>query len=106
MNMAVTFYNKVESLPNTCKKGNPEFQNSCIVGIVYMIANELRNQKAFEFCKVVEEKFKVDCYDTLGKWIHTIHGTDKEIEVTCSAAENLKYYEICINADPKNLALI
>ena len=54
MNMAVTFYNKIEQLPQTCNKGKPDFQNSCIVGIVYMIANELRNEKAFEFCKVVQ----------------------------------------------------
>ena len=106
MNMAVTFYNQMEDLPNTCNKGNPEFQNSCIVGIVYMIANELRTQKAFEFCKVVQEKFKADCYDTLGKWIHTIHSTDEEIETSCSKAENSKSYEICVNADPKNFALI
>jgi len=106
MTMGVTFYNKLEQLPNTCNKGNPDFQNSCIVGILYMIANEFRNEKAFELCKVVQEKFKHDCYDTLGKWIHTIHSSIEEIESSCSEAENSKYYEICVNADPKNLALI
>jgi len=59
-----------------------------------------------EFCKVLEDNFKHDCYDTVGKWIHTIHPTNAEIEKSCSKAESPKYYDLCINAEPADLALI
>ena len=106
MIISVIFFKNSDHAITQCKKGDPNFQTFCMVGAVYMIANNFRGDRALEFCKVLEENFKHDCYDTVGRWIHTIHPTNEEIQKSCSKAEDQKFYDVCINAEPKDLGLI
>ena len=106
MMISIIFFKNLDRTISDCKKGDENYQTFCMVGAVYMTANNFRGDRALGFCKVLEDNFKHDCYDTVGKWIHTIHPTNAEIEKSCSKAESPKYYDLCINAEPADLALI
>ena len=84
----------VEGLALECQIGNPEFHGWCILGTLLSIA-DMRTDKAFEFCKVVPEKFKTLCYDQLGGFISILDISKEEKEKECLMAENLDYSKAC-----------
>jgi len=89
-----------------CQNGNLNYQTYCFAGALYNTSDQMGISRGFELCKVLPEQFKMDCYETLGKWIHTIHFTNEVIEDYCSQLNNPKYYEACINANPEDIGLI
>jgi len=96
----------LEGAVEMCLKGNPDYQNYCFAGSAYSVADQINLERGFEFCKISPEIFLFDCYNTLGKWIHTIYFTEEEIENACSPLRETEYYQVCINANPEELGLV
>ena len=63
-------------------------------------------QIGFQYCSLIPEEFKVDCYDALGRWVHMLQSTDEGRSTECVIAENLDYFEICMNASLESLKLL
>jgi len=89
-----------------CQKGNLNYQNYCFAGAAYGTANQIDVNQGSELCKLSPEIFQFDCYNTIGKWIHTMYFTEEEIENACSQIESEEYYQICVNANPEELGRI
>ena len=77
-----------------CLAGNPNYQTYCLGGIESKILDERGIDKGFEFCKIIPEKSKYDCYTLIGDWIRSYSSSD--LKKACSSAESGKYYEICV----------
>ena len=103
------FFNSLDNFDNIvfkCQKGNTAYQTYCFSGAVYSIADQTGNKQGFEFCKLLSSSFQNDCYRTLGKWIHTIYFTEEEIVKSCSVLRNAGHYQVCVNANPKEIGLL
>jgi len=98
--------NTLENIASVCKKANLSYQTYCFAGAAYSTADQININQSFKFCELVPDTFQMDCYETLGKWIHTIYFTEEEIQSTCSQVKNTEYYQVCINANPEELGLI
>ena len=70
------------------------------------LINERGIDESFEFCKLIPEEFKPDCYDGMGKWIVMLHATDEGRESDCSKAENSEYVDVCVKASLENIILL
>jgi len=81
-----------------CQKGPTEFQIECIENTVAFIIDHQSGDEALEFCKLVPEKFKMDCYDVLGKGLLTYY--NKDLATICSKAES-DYNEVCLKGIPQ-----
>lgn len=90
-----------EGLVSECLTGNPNYQTYCLSGSESAILDEWGTDKGFEFCKIIPEKSKFDCYTLIGDWIRLDSSLD--LKKTCSSAENAKYYEICLTPKSKRI---
>jgi len=99
-------YENIENIVSACQKGNINYQTYCFAGAAYELADQIGIENSFELCNYIEDKFKMDCYETVGKWIHTIHFIEKEIEEYCSQLKNLKYYQVCMDANPEEIGRV
>jgi len=97
---------QVEKMVLMCQKGDLNYQTYCFAGAVYSVADQINFKQGFKLCKITPQMFQKDCYNTLGKWIHTIYFTEEEIENACSQLKNTEYYQVCINANPEELGQI
>ena len=77
-----------------CLRGNPNYQTYCLSGSASAILDEWGIDKGFEFCKIIPENSKFDCYTLIGDWIRFDSSLD--LKKDCSSAENVKYYDICV----------
>jgi len=102
MKQPLDFQNKSEMLVNQCEKGNINYQTYCFAGALYIAADEIGMNKGFELCNNIPSKFKMKCYESLGRWIQATHFTKEEIENACSSNGNSKYYQACIKANPED----
>jgi len=98
--------NKLENIVSDCQKGNINYQTYCIQGAVYTISDQIGINQSFEFCNLAPNMFKMNCYESLGEWIHTIHFTKEELKNDCSQVKNTEYYQVCINANPEELGIV
>jgi len=91
-----------------CTEGKQSIYHAdCFRGMVMTLVNGNTNPRiGFEFCSLIPEEFKVDCYDGLGRWVHMLHSTDEKRSTDCIRAENSKYFEICMNASLESLKLL
>jgi len=91
-----------------CTEGKQSIYHAdCFRGMVMTLVNGNTNPRiGFEFCSLIPEEFKVDCYDGLGKWVHMLHSTDEKRSTDCIRAENSYYFEICMNASLESLKLL
>lgn len=90
-----------------CKGGQPVYHTDCLRGLVMTHVNRNTSpDQGFQFCKLLPEEFKVDCYDAMGRWTRMLHSTDEARADECSKAENPDYVQVCMNADLKNLTLL
>lgn len=105
MNAFYSNYNFDKILSN-CQKGNLNYQTYCFAGAVYNTSDQMGISRSFELCQILPQQFKMDCYENLGKWIHTIYFTNEEIEDYCSQLNNSKYYQACINGNPEEIGLL
>ena len=90
------FNDNLEKMATECQLGKPDYQKWCIWGSETVILDQLGIDKGFDFCKIIPEKFKSDCYIEIGVWARSLFSSDEEIKIVCSAAENEKYYDECI----------
>jgi len=96
----------MEKLKSTCLKGDLAYQSYCFDGSVYIVSEQQGAKKAFELCKIIPEKFKINCYDKVGQWIQSISLSKDEIEKECSQVQTQEQYETCITANPEKLKVI
>ena len=91
-----------------CTEGKQStFHADCFRGMVMTLVNGDTNPKlGFQFCSLIPEEFKVDCYDGLGRWVLMLHSTDEGRSTECLRAENSDYFEICMNASLESLKLL
>jgi len=101
--ISFAFVNDIPGLISTCQKGDPQFATFCFQGAVVTTVDQRGIDKAISLCKILEEKFKEDCYNTVGKWVNTIGADLKARQDMCSKAETLEYAEVCNNANPEDL---
>jgi len=84
-----------------------EYHNYCLRGLVMTVVNGNTNPIfGFLLCSEFPEKFKVDCYDAMGKWAHMLHSTYTDREKECSKAESSEYFEFCMNASLESIELL
>jgi len=93
----------MEKLKSICLKGDSAYQSYCFAGVEYMVVEQEGTKRAFEFCKIIPEKFKINCYDKVGQWIQSMTSSKDEIEKECSQVETQEQYETCITANPEKL---
>jgi len=104
--LAYDVYDEMPTSIPICKQGDPQLHSYCFTGLLLTLLNGWGTDHSFEYCKLLPAKFKIDCYDGLGKWIHMKHSTDAEREKECLKAESEKYYNICIKSNLDNLELL
>jgi len=89
-----------------CLNGeDSRYYGDCFRGMLMILVNERGLDEAFEYCKLIPEEYKADCYDGMGKWILMLHATDQGRETDCSRAENSKYVDVCMNASLENIIM-
>ncbi len=83
------------------------YHTDCFRGMVMTIVNGNTDpQIGFQYCSLIPEEFKVDCYDALGRWVHMLQSTDEGRSTECVRAENSDYFDICMNASLESLKLL
>jgi len=100
------FKNKLENIVSICQQGNIKYQPYCIEGAVFRLVDEFGINQGSDLCNVTPKMFKNYCYEYLGKWIHTIYFTEKQIENACSQLKDAEYYQTCIEANPEELGIL
>ena len=98
-----TLTEKLEMILTLCQKGNLNYQSDCFSGAANIVTDQTEINQGLKLCKILPDMFKLDCYNTVGKWIHLIHITQEEIENACSQLKNAEYYQTCIEANPEEI---
>jgi hypothetical protein len=101
--ISFAFVNDVPGLILTCQKVDSQFVTFCLQGAVVTTVDQRGIDKAISFCKMLDDIFKEDCYDTVGKWVNTIGANLQARQDMCSKAETLEYADICNSANPEDL---
>ena len=104
--LSILVLNDMKNSLTLCQLGQSIYQGDCFRGMVISILDHRGIDQAFEFCKILPEQFKVDCYDGMGKWVLMLHSTADGRAKECSKAESSKYFEICMKADLEALRLL
>jgi len=94
---------KLEEIVSVCQSGNQKYQSDCFSGAANIVTDQSGINQGLKLCKILPDIFKLDCYNTVGKWIHLIHVTQKEIENVCSQLKDAEYYQVCIKANPEEI---
>jgi len=94
---------KLEEIVSVCQSGNQKYQSDCFSGAANIVTDQTGINQGLKLCKILPDMFKLDCYNTVGKWIHLIHITQEEIENACSQLKNAEYYQTCIEANPEEI---
>jgi len=98
----------MEDAIQLCEAGkNSLHYSECLRGMVMTIVNGNTNPEVgFQFCNLLPEHYKVDCYDAVGRWVIMLQPTDERRMVECTKAENSDYLDICMNASLESLKLL
>jgi len=98
----------IEKAKAFCSSGQKiEYHTDCFRGMVMTIVNfDTNPEPGFNFCKLVPEEFKSDCYDALGRWVIMLHPTEEGRTGECVKAENSEYFDVCMNASLESLKLL
>jgi len=102
----VYFKNELEKIVSACQQGNIKYQPHCFEGALIRLLDEIGIDKGSDLCNITPKMFKNYCYESWGKWIHTIYFTQEEIEKNCSQLNETQYYQICIEANPEELGVL
>ena len=99
---------KISKAVEFCTEGKQSIYHAdCFRGMVMTLVNGNTNPRlGFQFCSLIPEEFKVDCYDGLGRWVHMLYSTDEGRSTDCIRAENSDYFEICMIASLESLKLL
>jgi len=101
-----SFTGELERILVLCQKGNLNYQKDCFSGAVNIVTDQTGIDQGFKLCKILPDNYKLDCYNIVGKWIHTIHITEDEIANYCSQLKNAGHYQVCVNANPEEIGLV
>lgn len=104
--MSILAFVNMKDFVNICQNGQLDYHTYCFRGLVMTLVNNKGTDQAFEYCKLLPEQFKTDCYDGMGKWINMLHATYEGRKEECSKAENLDYFEVCMKANLDSLTLL
>jgi hypothetical protein len=98
----------IKSGMSTCYLGKEsQYYADCLNGMLLTVLNGDTNTYAgFKFCSMIEDSFKPDCYDSLGKWIKMLYPTQPQWETECSKAEDQIYVPTCLGASLDNQPLL
>lgn len=88
-------YNNLIDSAKICENGKPEFGFYCIKGSAHTFAEQFGINKSIEYCELVNESLKGDCFMTVGKWIYKLQHSDEQMPEDCSNLVNLEYLESC-----------
>ncbi len=91
-------YGNMNNMVSMCQKAPQDYQKDCIQVMVDYLLDQKSADKALEFCKIVPEKFKMNCYDVLGNGVKIFY--PKDVANVCSNAEE-NYYDVCMNGIPQ-----
>jgi len=83
-----------------------EYPSFCLAGMLLTFVNNRGTEEGFEFCSVIPDEYKFECYDGMGKWILMKHSDDKDRKDECSKARNPSYTEICNKASLEDILLV
>ena len=98
----------IENAKAFCGSGQKiEYHTDCLRGMVMTLVNFNSNpERGFNFCKLVPEEFKSDCYDALGRWVIMLYPTKEGRTAECSMSENSEYFDVCMDASLESLKLL
>ena len=83
-----------------------EYPSFCLAGMLLTLVNNRGTDEGFEFCRMVPDEYKFECYDGIGKWILMKHSDEKDRKNECSKATNPAYTEICNKASLEDILLV
>jgi len=84
-----------------------ENTSMCLRGMVMTLINRNSDMsKGFEFCNIIDNDYKKDCYDALGKWSLMIRQEHNNRKNECGKSENDFYEDICMNASLDDINLL
>ncbi len=104
----ITSADTIKSGMATCYLGKEsEYHADCLNGMLLTVLNgDTDTYWGFKFCSMIEDGYKSDCYDSLGKWIKMLDPTPQEQQAECSKAEDQTYVAICSGASLGNSPLL
>jgi len=106
MELEVDAGGKMEKALQFCQAGNIDsYHKYCLKGML-MTTSMIYLDNGFSFCNIIPEQFKVECYDGLGFWVKLRHDNDAAREEDCSRAENLQYFEVCMNPKTESISYL
>ncbi len=91
----VYHYNNLTDYAKICEDGKREFESFCIKGSAYTFAEQFGIEKSIEYCEIVNESLKGDCYMMVGNRIYQFQDRDEQILENCSNLVNPEYIESC-----------
>lgn len=92
-----------------CQDGEQPVENtsSCLRGMVMTLINRNSDMDSgFQFCSIVNESYKTDCYDALGKWLIMLYSSDEKRSGECLRSESFFYQDVCNNASVSDITLL
>jgi len=95
------YENQIES--ETCLVLSGEDRAECYKGIAMLYADNISTDEALDFCKIIPQEFKMDCYGEVGKWIHMVYSKDRQEQ--CSKSEK-PYFDVCMNASLEGISIL
>jgi len=88
----------------TCLVPEKKYQTDCYKGIAMLFADNRSTEEAIDFCKIIPDEFKMDCYGEVGKWIHMVYSKEDRQE-QCSKSEK-PYFDVCMNSSLEGISIL
>jgi len=104
--MSLAVFNDMNLGEIFCSYGQSSYQQYCHRGIAISFADHRNMEEAFQYCKIIPDNSKLECYSELGKWLGQIDSSKQFREEKCSMAENQEYQDICTSARTEDLRFL
>ena len=79
---------KISNALEICHKGQVELNKDCLMGMLRVIIDQDSLDDGFEYCKLLPQQFKNDCYTLLGVWIEMLYDSQMDQITQCLKSEN------------------
>jgi hypothetical protein len=89
-----------------CQEVKVVYQADCYIGIAMIFADNRNTAEALDFCRVIPDQFKMNCYVEVGKWIMMIFNTHEGRVNECSKAKSSEYFDACMNATLEGIRIL
>jgi hypothetical protein len=97
---------KISNALEICQKGKVELNKDCLMGMLRVIIDQDSLDDGFEYCKLLPQQFKNNCYTLLGVWIEMLYDSQMDQITQCLKSENSNNFVICANSSIKDWELI